>query len=150
MNGICCFCGHRDIYENIDNQLRTEIGNAINNGIKTFYSGGMGMFDSKCENIVREYKRGNKDISLILVSPYFIQKFNTEKEWYKTRYDDIIIPDLGNVHYKQAITKRNQWLAEQSDLIIAYVVRKYGGAFTMYKYALKRQINVVNLGKTEL
>jgi hypothetical protein len=47
MNGICCFCGHRNIYENIDNQLRIEIGNAINNGIKTFYSGGMGIFDSK-------------------------------------------------------------------------------------------------------
>jgi hypothetical protein len=145
MNRICCFCGHRRIYENIDSRLQLEIEKTINDGIKIFYSGGMGDFDTKCENIVRRFQQVDKSISLTLVAPYMMRKFNTEKEWYNMRYDNILIPDLGEVHYKQAITKRNFWLADHSDIIIAYVNKDYGGAVRMYHYAVKRQYNIVNL-----
>ena len=51
---ICSFCGHRDA----DSSLRTQIKAAItdiieNDGVTTFYSGGMGAFDGMCESDVR-------------------------------------------------------------------------------------------------
>ena len=49
-------------------------------------------------------------------------------ESYENYYDEIVYPrELYKVHYKSAITKRNEWLVENSDMLIAYVVHDYGG-----------------------
>ena len=54
----------------------------------------------------------------------------------------MVIPDvLAGVHPKSAITKRNRWMAENSDFVVTYVYRDFGGAYDAKKYALK-------LGKT--
>jgi hypothetical protein len=61
-------------------------------------------------------------------------------------YDDVIIPDvLAGVHPKSAITKRNRWMVENSDFIIAYVLRDHGGAYSAVKYANKIGCPVKNL-----
>lgn len=112
---ICSFCSHRDA----DNILRTQIKVKIidlveNEGVMTFYSGGMGAFDGLCESVVHELKQ-TYPLKLYLIMPYVTKRLNTDKAYYEVQYDDIIIPDLGEVHYKCAITERNKWIAEQSD-----------------------------------
>ena len=73
---------------------------------------------------------------------YFSNELNTNKEYYEFTYDDVVIPDvLAGVHPKSAITKRNRWMAENSDFVVTYVYRDFGGAYDAKKYALK-------LGKT--
>ena len=134
---ICSFCGHRNCVNLSRTQIKKEIADLIENiDIKTFYSGGMGDFDTLCESVVRELKR-SYDIRLYLIAPYFTQRFNNYKEFYMQSYDDIIIPDLGDIHYKRAIGARNRWIAERSDIILCYVIRDYGGAYQMYRYAQK-------------
>jgi hypothetical protein len=51
-------------------------------------------------------------------------------------YDDVIIPpELIGVHYKAAIKARNRWMIDNSDVILIYTVRNYGGACEAKRYA---------------
>ena len=53
------------------------------------------------------------------------------------------------VHYKAAIKKRNRWMVDQADKILAYVYRDFGGAFDTIKYALRTGKPVLNLAEKE-
>lgn len=133
---ICSFCGHRDCDSLVRGQIKEAITDLIKNQcITTFYSGGMGNFDKLCESVVRELKQKYKNLRLCLVAPYMTKKLNTDKEYYNAMYDEIIIPDLGDIHYKRAITERNKWMVDCSNVLLCYVTRNSGGAYRMQKYA---------------
>jgi hypothetical protein len=67
-------------------------------------------------------------------------------EYYEKYYDHIIVPEsVYGVHPKVAITLKNRWMVEQSDLVIAYIERDKGGAYKAIKYAEKRNKKVINL-----
>ena len=101
-------------------------------------TGGMGDFDGIFSSAVRTLKRKYADIKLLLVKPYFSGELNTNKEYYEYMYDEVIIPDVvAGVHPKSAITKRNRWMVEKSDIIVYYIQRDFGGAYTAIKYATK-------------
>jgi uncharacterized phage-like protein YoqJ len=143
-NKICSFCGHREVF---DSKIQEQVENTIidlieNHEVGIFYSGGMGEFDKICETAVRKLKRKYMHIKLYWIAPYFTRKINTAKNMY----DKIIIADLANVHYKKAITKRNQLMAEKSDFIICYVIRGWGGAYTMMKYAKNTKASLIHIG----
>ena len=71
---------------------------------------------------------------------------NTNRDYYETYFDDILIPaELADVHYKAATSRRNQWLVDHSDYLIAYVYRDFGGAYTTLKYAARRGKEIINL-----
>lgn len=143
---ICAFCGHRDVFEpNVKERAEKEIISLIEMGFTTFYSGGMGDFDIICERIVRKFKKKNDKIKLYLILPYMKSEINKDREYYKTLYDEIIVPDLGNPHHKRAITVRNRWIVENSDAVLAYVFRDFGGAYTMLKYAEKSRVQDINI-----
>ena len=62
----------------------------------------------------------------------------------------MIIPEcIGKTHPKGAITKRNRWMVEQADLLICYIEREEGGAFTALKYAKKQKKTIINLATKE-
>ena len=149
----CTFAGHRDVFQsNIPEKLDEAISKIIASGDDafTFLVGNMGEFDSMCSSAVRKAKKkfSDKHISLELVLPYFSQELNTNKEHYNQSFDDIVIPaELAGVHYKAAITKRNQWMVEQSDYLVAYVYRDYGGAYATLRYAEKKETQVINLAE---
>lgn len=149
---VCAFAGHRDVYQT---GLDTEIEKAIVKLLQTdkefiFFTGGMGRFDDMCSSAVRSAKRcyPNLNISLILVIPYMSNRLNTDKEYYEYLYDEIIVPsDLADIHYKAAIKKKNRWMIDKADCVIAYVNRETGGAFETVKYAQKNKKCVVNLAE---
>ena len=67
--------------------------------------------------------------------------------YYKNYYDEIYYPIDRNTHPKSAITKRNRWMMENSDLLIAYVEDgRKGGAMTALRYAEKLGVKIINLG----
>ena len=58
----------------------------------------------------------------------------------------IVIPsELIGIHYKAAIKKRNRWMVDQADKILAYIYRDFGGAFDTVKYAFRMGKPVLNL-----
>ena len=140
---MCTCFGHRETYKDFSRVLSELLEDLIlNQGVVEFWTGGMGNFDGSFSAAVRGLKRKYPEIKLILIKPYFSNELNTNKEYYEYTYDDVVIPDvLAGVHPKSAITKRNRWMAENSDFVVTYVYRDFGGAYDAKKYALK-------LGKT--
>ena len=60
-------------------------------------------------------------------------------------YDESLYPPLENVLPKFAISKRNEWMITNADLIIAYVNHSYGGAYKTLKIAKRRKKKIVNI-----
>ena len=132
----CCGFGHRNIFENIGDRLDSAVETAIQQGCEIFYTGAMGEFDSLCSSAVRKAKKSHPHIKLICVKPYFTNDINTDSDYYNAMYDDVIIPpELIGVHYKAAIKARNRWVIDNSDVILIYTVRNYGGACEAKRYA---------------
>jgi len=149
---VCTFAGHREVYQaNISEMLDKAISKIINTDDNfRFLVGGMGEFDGICSSAVRRAKRKypNKEIRLELVLPYLTHELNENKLYYETSFDDVVIPiELAGVHYKSAITKRNRWMVEQSDWLIAFIYRDFGGAYTTLRYAEKKGLQIINLAK---
>ena len=90
-------------------------------------------------------RKDKKQIELILVEPYMKQSINRDGRYLQTQFDDIVIPmELGDVHYKQAICRRNRWMVEHSQVMIAYVVRNKGGAYEAMRYAQRCGLRIIN------
>lgn len=146
----CTFAGHREVYGiNVESSIEFAIESILKKDNSfIFYSGDMGEFDKMCSTAVRKAKKLHPelDIKLMVVLPYMMAKINTDKELYNTLYDEIIIPmELTEAHYKSAITKRNRWIVDQSDCLIAYVYRDFGGAYATLKYACRMKKEIINL-----
>ncbi len=151
---ICTFLGHREVYQcGIEARLEAEIEKLLQTDSEfTFLTGGMGQFDDMGADAVRAAKRRHheKRIILELVRPYMSNRMNTDKEYYQVVYDQIVIPEKADTaHYKAAIQIRNRWMVDQSDTIIAYVYRDFGGAFASVGYAKRQGKHVINLAEEE-
>lgn len=149
---VCTFAGHREVYQaNISEALDQALAEIIENDNSIrFLVGGMGEFDKMCASAVRRAKRKypNTEIRLELVLPYLTNDINENKSFYEMSYDNIIVPfELAGVHYKSVITKRNRWLVDNSDWLIAFVYRDFGEAYTTLRYAEKKGLQIVNLAK---
>lgn len=152
----CTFAGHREVYQaNVSEALDKAISEVLNNGDEsfTFLVGGMGDFDGLCASAVRAAKRQHPDkqITLTLVDPYMKQELNISKDYYEQMYDDIIVPiELAGVHYKSAISRRNRWMVESSQVLIAFVYRDHGGAYTTLRYAQKLNLQIINIANNPI
>ena len=136
MKKACCGFGHRNVFENIEDKLYTSVMSAAERGCEIFYTGAMGEFDSLFSSAVRKAKKTYPNIKLICVKPYFTNDINIDKDYYAALYDDIIIPDeLAGIHPKAAIKARNRWMIDNSDIVLIYTVRNYGGAYEAKQYA---------------
>lgn len=132
----CCGFGHRIVFESISGKLDKAIEGAVSQGCEIFYTGAMGEFDSLFSSAVRKAKKSHPHIKLTCVKPYFTNDINADRDYYDAMYDDVIIPpELIGVHYKAAIKARNRWMIDNSDVILIYTVRNYGGACEAKRYA---------------
>ena len=145
------FFGHRRIY-NI-REIEEKLVSILNELILTkeyveFYIGRNGDFDEFVASVIkRVQKQLDRDNNvMILTLPYTVKDI----EYYEDYYDEIVIPDaIGRAHPKAAITLRNRWMVDTADLIIAYIEREEGGAYSAVKYAKKLNKKVVNIGSAE-
>ncbi|MBE6639507.1 MAG: DUF1273 domain-containing protein [Ruminococcaceae bacterium] len=148
-NKMCCGFGHRDVFKDIVGELKSILEDwIVNNGVGTFMTGGMGDFDLQFAKAVRELKCQYPYIELVLIKPYFTNDLNTNKVYYESMYDSVLIPDvLMGVHYKSAIKLRNRWMIERCDCVLVYVNREFGGAYDALKYARKQGKTVIHLSQ---
>ncbi len=139
--------GHREIGNiwHLENQLYTIIKELIQT--KTYVAfmiGRNGEFDKYAASVIKRIQKeeGKENSDITLVLPYTV----ADIEYYEEYYDGIIIPDTVNdAHPKSAITLKNRWMVERSDLVIVYVENNKGGAYRAMKYAEKLNKKVVNL-----
>ena len=148
---IITFCGHSDFLfsDDVKQQLKNILIKEIRkNPTCQFYLGGYGDFDSLCLRTLRELKKEFQDIELIFITPY-LDKNYSKLEFAKYHYDDVIFPPLENVPRKFAILKRNEWMVEEADLVIAYVMYSWGGAAKTLAYAKRKKKTIINLACTK-
>ena len=144
---IITFCGHSNCLfsdeekEKLKQLLIKKIGK---NPTCKFYLGGYGDFDSLCLRTLRELKKEFQDIELIFITPY-LDKNYSKLDFVKYHYDDVIFPPLESVPRKFAILKRNEWMVEEADLVIAYVMYSWGGAAKTLEYANRKKKQIINL-----
>lgn len=133
---ICCGFGHRVMLTDVEKPLRETLERLAAQGITAFYTGGMGEFDELFARTVRSIKRNECRLRLVLVLPYLARRVATERAWYETQYNEILIPaELDDVHPKAAIALRNRWMVDRSSIVIAALRRDYGGAAEAVRYA---------------
>ena len=62
------------------------------------------------------------------------------------RYDAILYPEIEDKPLRFAITYRNKYMVERADYVIAYIDHDWGGAYTAYKHAIRKNKSIFNLG----
>ena len=144
---IITFCGHSNCSfsdeekEKLKQLLLKEIRK---NPTCKFYLGGYGDFDSLCLRTLRELKTDFPDIELLFITPYLDSNYS-KLQLAKYYYDDIIFPPIENVPRKFAILKRNEWIVDSANLVIAYVKYSWGGAAKTLEYAKRKKVPIINI-----
>ena len=151
---ICSFVGHKLARSDLMKEVITEVEKIVlASDESVFYSGSMGDFDKICEQAVRETKKKYPDrkICLCKVLPsYGYIKDKQEQDFLKRLYDEVFVCSASDgAHYKAMIGKRNRWMMEQSDYIIAYVKYDSGGACRTLRYAQRLGKKIFRVGNEE-
>ena len=149
---IITFVGHSSLgnCEELREILKRTIAKSIKLDKKTlFYCGGYGDFDRLSAEVCCSIKETNPNCETIFITPY-ITESQQEKAKYLINiglYDSIIYPPLENVPLRFAIIKRNEWMINEADLVIAYVKYTHGGAYKTLEYARRKKKSIINLAK---
>ena len=137
---IVTFCGHAQISqsEKIEKWLYDVTQKLIEQGATTFYLGGYGAFDSLAASVLREQKKRYSQIELVLVLAYL----NTGRD--TSGYDSTVYPPLETVPRRFAISHRNRWMVESADVVVAYVLRDWGGAAATLRCAKQKKKQIIS------
>ncbi len=138
----CCFFGHREVTHNIRDKLTELIEKLITeDGIIDFYVGNQGQFDWMVYSILKEMKEKYPQIRYTVVLAYMPDEHT--KEVYG---EDTLFPDgMEKVPKKFAISKRNDWMIQQSEIAVCYVHKITGGAAKFREKAEKKVLKVIDV-----
>ena len=142
------FIGHRTLYNirSVEDKIECLARELLQTKeYVEFYVGRNGDFDQCAASAVKRAQKafGNHNSTLILVLPYPTK----DQAYYEEFYDEVCLPIDSKTHFKAAITKRNEWLVDHSDRLIAYVENRSGGAYLTKKYAEQNGIEIINIAK---
>lgn len=88
-------------------------------------------------SVVRQKKEASPTAKAILVIPYLNRRYDA------SGYDDTLFPPLESVPPRYAISKRNAWMVEQANVVIAYVTHGWGGAAKTLSYARSKGKRII-------
>ena len=137
----CTFFGHRDAPPGIKSSLRQVILDLIERqGVKQFYVGNHGSFDVMVRTLLAEFELTH-GIHYEVVLAYMPKK---EDPLYDPNHT--VLPEgIEAAPPRFAIEYRNKWMIDQSDIVITYVHRSFGGAAKFKKLAEKRNKMVIQI-----
>ncbi|MBS7262189.1 MAG: hypothetical protein KIG36_01095 [Eubacteriales bacterium] len=138
---IVTFCGHREVSqeETVSAHLERIIEDLISEGAVLFLLGGYGRFDALAARATRKAQARHPEIQSVLVVPYPDRKYD------ETLYDRTVYPPLEAVPRRFAISKRNEYMVDKADAVVAYVEHAWGGAAKTAAYAARRKKRVILL-----
>lgn len=142
----CTFFGHRDCPSDLKPLLKYVILDLIaTHGVDMFYVGHQGGFDSLVRGVLRELEQEYSDVHYAVVLAYAPSKHPT-----LGNTSDTMLPEgIELVHPRYAISRRNNWMLQQSDFVIAYVAHSWGGAARYMQKAIRSGKIVINLFDSE-
>ena len=142
---VCTFFGHKDTPKEIEPTLRSTLIDLIENkNVNVFYVGNNGNFDTMVRRQLEELSR-IYPITYSVVLAYLPTK--------KSEYDDTtntIYPEgIETVPKRFAISWRNKWMIQQSDVVVTYVTHNFGGAARFKEMAERQDKIVIELSKKQ-
>ena len=147
---IITFCGHGNFNktEAFERIVLEILEDKIGDNTAEIYLGEYGDFDRFAYDCCQKYKNIHPNISLIFITPYITEEYQKNHLIHqKKRFDAIIYPELEKVPLRFAISCRNKYMVDKSDIVIAYVNHKWGGAYQTYKYAKSKKKDIFNLAE---
>ena len=150
---VCSFTGHRQIKKEHIKELPGIVARAIKyayqQGCRKFIAGGALGFDTVAAREVVRFRMSCPDVSLVLFLPCINQdvKWNArQKELY-----EYLLSEANEVVYVSeeytdgCMRERNLRLAEEADILIAYVSRTNSGSAQTVRMAKEKGKEVYNL-----
>ena len=150
MGKICVFFGHRVLpdKERIKGALIPVLLDLIQSkGVVEFWLGNYGEFDALAFEVLRDLKKTYPSIRCALALAYLPQKKETYA-YQEAVFDEVFCPEgieLGPLRF--AICRRNKWLAQNADFVVAYVRASSGGASYALHIAQGAHKTVINLAE---
>ena len=140
---VVAFCGHKNVYQTelVSQQVKQIILGLVKEGANTFLLGGYGSFDSIAAVAVRDLKKEYPGLRSVLVLPYLNRDYDT------SLYDESVYPPIEGVPKRFAISRRNEWMVDKADVIIAYVDHDWGGAAATLRYAERKKKRIINVAQ---
>ena len=112
--------------------------------------GGSGAFDSFALYCAKKYQQAHPNVKLVLVPPERIEVGHKDaKEHSVSVYDEVLYPKIKEKPARYAISYRNKWMVERSDLVIMYITHKSTVAHQAYRCAQRKKKPIFNIGKIE-
>lgn len=154
------FCGHREVlneiklYKKLLDALQGyfSVDDKFSSKLKmVFVCGGYGRFDGLAARALDEMRKRYPYTKFrkTYVSPYLMSAKDKNYEYLFSHYDEIIYLPLENIPPKFAISKRNEWMVNAAEIVIAYVNHSYGGAWATLKYAKRKRRTTVYIKDDE-
>ena len=136
----CCFIGHADTPFEIRSKLKDTLTVLISEGVFDFYVGNNGNFDLLVQDVLIEMIKAGQSINLNVVLAYPNEESIRAEQKY-TLYPD----GLDNTPLRFAISKRNDLLIKNSQIIVAYVRHRFSNSHKWIKKAKKKGLKIINL-----
>ena len=136
----CAFTGHRELSVGFSMRLlKREIERLIKEGVDTFYNGLAVGFDMVACEVVLSLKKKYNNIRLIACVPCLEQdKYysQAEKKIYNKvlKKADEVIYVSKTLYYNGCMHKRNAYMCEKADILMAHLYKERGGTAYTVKF----------------
>ncbi len=141
---IVTFLGHRDAPSEIQPHLERQLTDLIEDYNATcFYVGNNGNFDRLVQYTLQNLSVRYSQISFFIVLAYL--PTNHCASLSSCEIPTIFPEGLEFSHPKYAIAKRNHWMIDHSDCVVAYVSHNFGGASQFLRLAERKKKLIFNL-----
>ena len=138
---VCTFLGHKDTPKEKEPILRSTLIDLIENkNANVFYVGNNGNFDTMVRRQLEDLSH-TYPITYRVVLAYLPMSKNKCDNLTNTIYPE----GLETVPKRFAISWRNKWMIEQSDIVVTYVTHSFGGAAQFKEFAERQGKTVIKL-----
>ncbi|MBQ3565835.1 MAG: hypothetical protein IJA12_01525 [Oscillospiraceae bacterium] len=138
----CTFFGNRNTPSDIQPKLEEILEEYIkNNKADKFYVGNHGSFDSMVLTTLRKLKKIYPHIDYTVVLAYMPTEKDNIYDYSETLYPE----GLETVPQRFAIDRRNRWMLEKSDMVIAYARNDYSCSAKYMKLARNKKKEIINI-----
>lgn len=138
---VCCFFGHGTVIHDISGRVEEIINEQLEQGTELFLLGKQGEFDRLVLGILRKMRQQDKRVRYQVVLAYFPGK---DSRLFET--NETVFPEgQETVPPRYAISRRNRYMVEQSDRVIAYVTHSWGGAASAVAYAERKGKKIIRI-----
>ena len=137
---ICTFFGHRDAPDFIYQSLKVAIIDLINEGVIEFYVGNDGNYDRTAQKVLVDIIKQGYKINLTVI----LSRID-ERAFFAAGHQTLLPEELEKALPRFAISKRNEWMIKNADVVITYVKHKFSNSYNWQEKARKKGLQIIYL-----